>query len=110
MNKESYRDINELPLVSALSLFSALLALGIPFCEPPFIEVKPVKGEQYKVKVWLKGKFLTSSPWSNPILPYLKSGNSEGLTLVESITVDYGQKEYRSITIELIFDPNLTAY
>lgn len=42
MNRESYIEIND------LSLVSCLLALGIPFCEQPFIKVKTVKGEQYK--------------------------------------------------------------
>jgi hypothetical protein len=42
MTRESYIEINDLALVSVL------LALGIPFCDEPFIKVKTVRGEQYK--------------------------------------------------------------
>lgn len=40
--------------VADLSLVSCLLALGIPFCDEPFIKVKTEKGEQFKF--FLKGE------------------------------------------------------
>ena len=72
-----------------------------------------------QVKVSLKGKVPTSSPFSgtiaasltlsNPLSSYLKGGVSGGLTLVESITLDYGQEEYQSISLEAVFYPNISA-
>jgi len=41
MKRDSYIQTN------SLALASALLALGVPFCEQPFIKTRSVKGEQY---------------------------------------------------------------
>jgi hypothetical protein len=41
MNRESFISIN------SLALASALLAVGVPFCDTPFMKSRTLKGEQY---------------------------------------------------------------
>lgn len=72
-----------------------------------------------KVKISLDGRMPVSAPFSgtlaasitlqNTLGNYLKGGVSGGLTLVDSITIDSNQEDYKSIKIGATFYPNLSA-
>ncbi len=71
------------------------------------------------VKVSLDGKVPTTSPFSgtlaasltlgNSLSSYLKGGVATGLTLIEGITLDYNQEDYRSFKLQATFYPNVTS-
>lgn len=71
-----------------------------------------------QVKISLNGKLPKTSFFSgtlassltltNPISSYLKGG-STGLVLVEGITVDYNQEDYKSIKINAVRYPNVLS-
>lgn len=72
-----------------------------------------------KVKISLDGKVPSTSPFSgtiassltlgNSLSSYLKGGVSGGLTIVEGITIDLNQEDYKSFKLEATFYPNITA-
>lgn len=71
------------------------------------------------VSVSLKGKIPKTTPFSgtiaasltlsNPLSAYLKSGATAGLTIIESINVEYVSEEYSSFSIEAKNYPNVTS-
>ena len=72
-----------------------------------------------KVKVSLKGKIPATSAFSgtlaatltlgNALDDYLKGGVSGGLTLVDGITVDFANEDYKGISLNATVWPSITA-
>lgn len=72
-----------------------------------------------QIKVSLNGRVPKTSAFSgtlassltlgNTLSSFLKSGASSGLTLVEGITIDLANEDYRSIKISATNYPNVTS-
>jgi len=72
-----------------------------------------------QVKVSLNGRIPTTAAFSgtlaaslslgNALSAYLKGGVTGGLTIVEGITIDLNNEDYRSIKVTATFYPNITA-
>jgi hypothetical protein len=71
------------------------------------------------VKVSLKGRVPKTGAFSgtlassltlgNSLSAYLKGGATTGLNIIESITIDLNNEDYRSISLECTNFPNITA-
>lgn len=68
-------------------------------------------------KVSLKGKLPTTTPFAGTLASELTLGNAlgdyfeggtGGLTIIESITIDMSNEDYKSISLEATHFPNLT--
>lgn len=72
-----------------------------------------------QVKVSLNGRIPTTAAFSgtlaasltlgNALSAYLKGGVTGGLTIVEGITIDLNNEDYRSIKVTATFYPNIAA-
>jgi hypothetical protein len=71
------------------------------------------------VKISLDGKVPATSPFSgtiaasltlgNAMTAYLKGGVTGGLTIIEQVTVDSNQEDYKGIKVSATFYPNITS-
>ena len=72
-----------------------------------------------QVKVSLNGRIPTTAAFSgtlaasltlgNALSAYLKGGVTGGLTIVEGVTIDLNNEDYRSIKVTATFYPNIAA-